>query len=236
MVIAGVLSVIGGVALVGIVAIALRKVNAGKKRALVVAGLLPTFGFAYLFVCILVFSIWSSMRGRDWGWGDTWDTPIVDDYHLMMIDVMDNGTIYNRADPSVYRDGSVAGSSRRRDVIFGVRRLEVRSPYLIGTASPDTSMEYPVRSPEKLFFILDTRNGSRTDEPSLAALQQAVEKSSGPLRLESVEAVYGRLRYDSLDLVPVIVLGVPPVAAFGFLFWVLLKLRASGKSVVLHEI
>ena len=57
-----------------------RRVGNGRKRALVTAGLLPFAALAYTFVCVIVFSVWSSARGRDWGWGDTWEVPLIGSY------------------------------------------------------------------------------------------------------------------------------------------------------------
>ena len=228
--IAGILSVLGGFVMVGLVAFLLRGVRSGKKRALAIAGLLPAAGFAYLFACTFAFSIWSAARGRDWGWGDTWDTPILGSYHLMMIDVTDNATIYNSADPKVYSDGSVTSSPGDKDVVFGVRRLEVRPPYLIGTAAPDASVEYPVKSPETLFFILDTRNGKQTDEPSLAALQAKAQGMGGPLRLKSVYAVYSDFRYGWIDLIPLTFFAIPPMFTLFWLLRALMRLRATRSA------
>jgi hypothetical protein len=217
----------GGLSLAGLVAFLTRGVKLGRKRALVISGFLPALGFAYLFACVLVFSVWSSARGRDWGWGDTWDTPILGSYHLMMIDVTDNATVYNRSDPRVYHNGSVAGSPGQQGAIFGVHRLEVRGPFLFGAASPETFMQGGISPPETLFFILDTRSGIRTDEPSLIALGAAAQPLGGPLKLEPVSAIYSHYRYGMIDLIPVIAFAVPPLTALILLARALLRLRAT---------
>jgi len=227
MIVATILCVIGGLILAGLVSIILRGVESGRIRAILIAGFLPAAAFAYLFGCLLVFSIWSSARGRDWGWGDTWDTPILGDYHLMMIDVTEQGTVYNRTDSRAYREGSVSSAPGDRGVIFGVRRLEVRPPYLIGAASPEAFMEYPVKSPETLFFILDTRSGQRKDEPSLTELETAAQQLGKPLKLQSVNSVYGAYRYGWIDLIPLVAFAIPPFAALIWLVRELLKLRAK---------
>src|SRR5580658_6042836 len=95
--VAFVLSVLGGGALVAIVAWLLRGIATGRGKALLIAGCLPALGFFYMFICVIVFSIWSTSRGRDMGWGDSWDTPILGNYHLVMIDLTDIGTICNSA-------------------------------------------------------------------------------------------------------------------------------------------
>lgn len=223
---AGILSVFGGLLLGWLVAFFLREVPTGRNRAIIIAGVLPAVGFAYLFGCVLLFSIWSAARGRDWGWGDTWDTPILGSYHLMMIDVTDQATVYNRADTRVYSNGSVASAPGDPDVIFGVRRLEVRPPYLIGAASPEAFMEYPLKSPETLFFVLDTRSGARKNETSLDLLENDARRIGGPLKLESVNTVYGRYRYGGVDLFPLIAFSVPPLAILMWLTRAVLRLRA----------
>ena len=107
-IVATILSAAGGAILRAIVSAYTEGVQLGRKRALTIAGFLPAACFAYLFCCVMVFSVWSASRGRDWGWGDTWDTPIAGDYHLMMIDVTDNATIYSRSDRGAYSgEGSV---------------------------------------------------------------------------------------------------------------------------------
>lgn len=63
--VAGVLSVLVGLAMIGLVSILLRGVPTDKRRSLKIAGFLPAAGFTYLFACILAFSIWSAARGRD---------------------------------------------------------------------------------------------------------------------------------------------------------------------------
>jgi hypothetical protein len=229
-----VLSVVGGLLLAGLVASLTRGVKTGRNRALFWAGFLPAIGCAYLFLCVVVFSIWSSARDRDWGWGDTWDTPILGSYHLMMIDVTDNAAVYNRADPRVYNGGSVAGSPGQHGVVFGVRRLEVRSPFLMGTASPETFEQDAMRSPERLFFILDTRSGTRTDEPTLAALENSALRLGGPLKLEPVDAIYWRYRYGIIDLIPLFIFTIPPLAALFVFTRAILKLRATRDSLVLN--
>ncbi|MGD0631876.1 MAG: hypothetical protein ABR987_21295 [Terracidiphilus sp.] len=161
------------------------------------------------------------------GWGDSWDTPILGDYHLMMIDVTDQGTVYNRADPSVYRGSSVGWHPGQQDVIAGVRRLEVRPPFLFGAANPETRMADSETSPETVFFVLDTRNGTRTDESTLAALEADAKRSGGVLKLEPVDVIYGRYRYGKADLIPLILFSVPLLIALFLLTWRLIKLRAT---------
>jgi hypothetical protein len=228
--VAGVLSVVGGLCLTGLVAFLTRGVGLGRRRALWIAGALPAAGFAYLFGCVVVFSIWSIARGRDMGWGDSWDTPILGDYHLMMIDVTDQGTVYNRADPSVYGGGSVDWRPGQQDVISGVRRLEVRPPFLFGAANPETFMGVPEKSPKTVFFVLDTRSGTRTDEPTLAVLEADAKRSGGPLKLEPVDVVYGRNRYGKGDLIPVVLFAVPFLIALFILARALFRLRATRSS------
>ncbi len=210
---AGVVAVIGGWALSRLVRILTRGVQPDERRmrAIRIAEFIPACGFAYLFLCLGLFSIWSTARGRDMGWGDSWDTPILGGYHLTMVDVTEQGSI-RLAD---------------RDVVSGVRRLEVRPPYIFGTASPQAVTEEPIVSPETLFFVLDTRTGTRADAASLDALQNAALKSGEPLRLESVEAVYGHYRYQRAELIVLVIFAIPPFIAAWFFFRLLIRVRSA---------
>ncbi len=228
------LSLAGGALLVKVVALLTVRVRVGQKRALSIARVLPALGFAYLFLCILIFSFWSTARGRDWGWGDTWDTPILGNYHLMMIDVTDQGTIYDRADPNVFQNGSVMGGGpAQKNVIFGVRRFEVRPPFLLGEASPNTFTESPTTPPQTIFFVLDTRDNSREDAPNLAALQaRARQMPGGPLQLQPVNVIYKRFRYTWPDLIPVLLFTIPPLVALLWLTRALLRLRRKREPLL----
>jgi len=216
----GTFSIVGGFAFWLLARWLLLGIPVGLERASIIAGALPLAGFAYLFGCVLVFSVWSGARGRDWGWGDTWDTPILGNYHLAMIDVTDQGMVCYQPIRNAMAD---AGPS----IADGVRRLEVRPPYLIGAAAPNTITEYPHTSPETLFFMVDTRSGARRDFKTLAALDSAAQQLGGPLRLESVNTIYNRYRYQLIDLIPVCLLAIPPLIGFIFLFRAFLRLRAT---------
>lgn len=233
----GILSLIGGLVLAGLVSLLTRGVESGRKRAIFIAGCLPAIGCGYLFVCLVIFSAWSLARGRDMGWGDSWDTPILGSYHLQMIDLTDEATVYNQSDSRVYQDGQVRGSSDDPGVIFRVRRLEVRPPFLFGTASPDAAFtERPIKSPETLFFVLDTRSGTRTNDPTLNALQADAQRFGGPLKLEPVDVVYSRYRYGKADLIPGIAFAIPPLIALFFLTRALIRLRATRQQAATDSI
>jgi hypothetical protein len=200
-----ILSAAGGAILVTIVAFLTRRITQGRRRALTIAGLLPAAGFAYLFCCVIAFSVWSISRNRDWGWGDTWDTPIIGNYSLMMIDVPDEATLYNRQAPNTYNGSSA---------IQGVNLLEVRGPILLGTAN-------------NLFFILHTDTEVRQDFTSLNALSAEAQRLGRPLHLEPVDTIYGRYRYTKIDLIAVVLFMVPPIVLAFFLIRSLLRLIRS---------
>ena len=223
-----ILGAIASAALVAIVAGLTRRVTKGRKRALVTAGALPFAGLAYMFVCVIIFSVWSSARGRDWGWGDTWEVPLLGSYRLMMIDVTDKGTVYDSSDPNVSHAGSVYGSAKDRDALFGVRRLEIRPPFILGAAATDHFLSSDQNPQETLFFQMDTRNRTRIDKPTLADLEQITGKTT----LKPVDEVYGSLRYTKLDLIPLMLFAVLPIAAGWYLLRALSRLRARAIAAV----
>ncbi len=228
--VACVLAVGGGLALSGAVAFSLPGLHTERQRAIRIARWVPAMGFAYLFICVAGFSLWSSARGRDVGWGDTWQTPVLGNYSLRMVNVTDAGTIFDRTDPDLGPRGSMARALGHRDFILGVRRMEVRGPYLLGTASPDAVPDEPRKGAETLFFILDTRTGLRTDLDSLAALQTAAQGFGGPLKLESIKAVYLRYRYGKADFIPLVAFAILPGVGLWFLMRWFRRLRADGGS------
>jgi hypothetical protein len=230
---ATVLSVVGGAVLSFFVRLLTRRVSNGRKRATTIAALLPAAGFAYLFCCIMVFSAWSLARGRDMGWGDSWDTAILGNYNLMMIDVTDHATLYNHADKKVSDgNGSVSWGPGTKDVIEGVRRIEVQDPYIIGAAGPDDFGHEDKPSPEDRFFVMDTRSNERIDYSSLAELEMAARKLNAPFALESVDAVYEKHRYSWGDFVLVAVFAVPPLFIGWFLVRALWYLRRRADEGV----
>jgi len=223
-------SVVGGLVLAGLVALLTRGVTNGRKRAITIAGLLPAAGFVYLFCFVMAFSIWSALRGgRDMGWGDSWEAPILGNYSLMMIDVTDHATIYNRIHRS---EDSLQYGPDTRDVVADVRRLEVCAPYLIGAAGPDDFGHEGSPSPEDRFFILDTRSNTRTDYASLSELEHAAKALNLPFALQTVDAVYENARYTWPDLIPLIIFALPALGVALVLIYALLRLRAKRDKVV----
>jgi hypothetical protein len=222
------LAVGGGLALSGTIAFFSGRAANDRRRAVHIARWMPAMGFAYLLLCLLAFSGWSTLRGRDRGWGDTWQTPVLGNYSLRMVAVTDHGTIFDRTDSEISSRGSIGSTLGHRDVIFGVRRLEVRAPFLLGTAAPGLSTGAS-HDPETLFFILDTRTGNRIDEDSLPALEAAAEKLGGPLNLRPVKEIYGQLRYGKADLIPLFAFVIPPVLGSWLLGRWFLRLRREDR-------
>lgn len=223
-VVGSVLGALASAVLVAIVSGLTRRAIAGRKRAMVTAAVLPFAGLAYMFVCVIIFSVWSSARGRDWGWGDTWDIPILGTYHLMMIDVTDRGTVYDKSDPRVAHGSSVGGGPNDQDAIFGVRRLELRPPYIIGAAATESFTSFEEKPAETIFFRMDTRNRTRIDKASLNELEQITGKTN----LKPVDAVYSSLRYSKVDLIPLFVFSILPIATIWYLLRALLRMRATA--------
>ncbi len=234
---ATVLSVIGGAVLGGTVWLLTRKLIRGRKRAITIAALLPAAGFAYLFCCVAIFAIWSMAQGKDMGWGDSWDTAVLANYNIEMIDVTDHGVLYNRADKNVSDgDGSLHFNPSDRDVIDGVRRLQVADPYIFGAVGPDDFARQGAPSPENRFFIMDTRSNSRTDYPSLADLDNAARSLRSPLALQPTEAVYNQHRYSRLDLLLGGLLALPPIVVAIILVRLLIGLYRPKPAPSFHHI
>src|SRR5262249_52939879 len=86
----------GMVVLGGAAALLTRGVVKGRRRAIVAACLFPLLCLAWggaVFVGQAIIN--ESVLHRDAGIGDTWRCPLPNGYQIMMIDVTDQGWVYN---------------------------------------------------------------------------------------------------------------------------------------------
>ena len=88
---------------------------------------------------------------RDLGLGDTWHAPLPNGYQIMMIDVTDQGWVYN---PKT-QPGSAVGEPA--DAVAGVRNLQVAGRYILGSADSKT-FEHLGKDTNQVdtYFLMDT--------------------------------------------------------------------------------
>lgn len=221
----GMLLACAGAAVLGVAtALLTRGVERGRSRAIVVASLFPFIslgwgGAVFAFQAVVN----EGLLHRDPGLGDTWHCPLQNDYQLMFIDVTDQGIVYNpKTQPAA------DGVADQEDAVYGVRRLQVAGPYILGGADTH-SFEHSGEESDRVdsYFVLDTRTGRRTTMPNYDALRTAALQLGVQTKLEPIYSIYSRYRFTWFDVFAGLLFCIPPAAGFSLLIWWILRLRKS---------
>lgn len=164
---------------------------------------------------------------RDPGAGDTWHCPLSNGYQLLMLDITDQGIVYNpRTQPNE------DGVADQEDAVSSVRRLQVAGPYIFG--GTDThSFEHLGKESDRVdsYFMLDTRTGKRTILPDYDALRTAAGQLGVQLDLEPIYNVYSRYRFTWFDVFAGLLFCIPPAAGSLLLIWWIFRLRKSREPI-----
>ena len=117
-----VLAVIGALVLASAAALLTRGAGNGRRRAIIAAGLFPfaclAWGGSMFFFQALVNE---GLLHRDPGADDAWKTPLPNGYAILMIDVTDQGWVYN---PKTQGSDSAVGE--QEDAVAGPKRTDRR--------------------------------------------------------------------------------------------------------------
>jgi hypothetical protein len=140
-----------------------------------------------------------------------------------MIDVSDEGTVYN---PKT-QPGEVVGD--QEDSVSGVRELQVAGPFIYGGIDSDYSKHFgqPSASVNR-YFVLDTQTGKHVDFDTEGKLRDAASRSGAQLRLEPVFDVYRRYRFTWFDYVAGALLIAFPISGVYVLVTRIVRIRRSG--------
>ena len=223
-VIGSILASIGFVVFGGTTAFLTRGVREGRKKAILAASAFP---FSCLIWAGVVFIFQAAVNvgllHRDAGLGDGWDCPLPNGYAIEMIDVTDQGTVYNPKTQTV--SGVVSGQN---DVANCVRIMQVTPRYILGGLD-SKAYNYLGSNSDQLdgYFILDTQAGTRTDIPTLDALRLSAASLGIQLNLEPIETVYDHYRFTWFDVVSAFLLIVPPLIVAGLMVRWIVRLRRS---------
>jgi len=121
LVVGSVFAVTGATTLAGSTSRLTRGATNGRRKIIIAAGLFPFVclcwaGLIFLFQALVN----EGLLHRDLGLGDTWHAPLPNGYQILMIDVPDQGLVYNpKTQPG-------PGVSEREDAIDGVRNVQLR--------------------------------------------------------------------------------------------------------------
>jgi hypothetical protein len=195
-----------------------------RERAVRFASLLP-FGCLVWAAAIFVFQavVNTTLLHRDLGLGDSSYCPLPNGYALLMIDVNDQGTVYN---PKT-QPGVAVGD--QEDAISGVRELQIAGPYIFGGFDSDYSKHFGQDSPSvNRYFVLDTQRGKQVDFDTEGKLRDAASRSGAQLRLEPVFDVYRRYRFTWFDYMTGVILIAFPIFGVAVLLRRIARIRSSG--------
>lgn len=206
------------------VALLTRGVGRGRRRAIVAAVAYPFACGAWAAVLFVVQAVINeSVLHRDVGIGDTWHCPLPNGYQVMMIDVTDQGTVYN---PKTQRSSD--GVSSQDDAVFSVRTLQVAGPLIFGGADTKAFKHLAdATKPIDSYFVLDTRLGKRKEFPDLQQLRAEAQRAGVVLNLEPIATVYGRYRFSWFEVVVGVLFVVPVLSGVTLIVRSVVRLRRT---------
>jgi hypothetical protein len=159
---------------------------------------------------------------RDLGLGDTWHAPLPNGYQIMMIDVTDQGWVYN----PMTQPGS--GVGEREDAVAGVRNLQVAGRYILG-ATDSRAFENLGKDTNQVdaYFLLDTQLGKQTQFQNYEALRRrALELGIEP-NLQPINTIYSKFRFGWFDVLAGLLFCMPPVIGVVVLVGWIVRLRRT---------
>lgn len=222
-----ILACVSGLVLGGVTAFFTQGFQKSRRRAIVLASAFP---FACLGWAGLIFIFQALVNGfvlhRDAGLGDTGECPLPNGYEITMIDVTDQGWVYN---PKTQIDG---GIGEREDAVAGVRTVQVAGRYIFGAADSHLS-DFGKPTDVDLYFVLDTNTGKRTQFKQYDDLRRAASQLGFQLRLEDIETVYSKYRFTWFDVLVGVLVVLPPAAYFFILARWIVKLHKAGHAIPL---
>jgi hypothetical protein len=217
-----VISVTGSLIFGGAVTLFTRGVSRGRRWAVMSAFAFP-FLCAGWFAAIFLFQaiVNETLLNRDLVLGDTWHARLPNGYQVMMIDVTDQGWIYN---PKTQGVSGVVGD--QEDAVPGVRIVQVAGSYILGGVDSQ-HFEHLGKDTGQVdsYFLLDTQTGKKAVLASYDALRDAALRVGIQPHLEPIDTVYSRYRWTWFDTLVAILFFIPPLIGFLLLIWWVIRLR-----------
>ena len=204
-----------------------RGVANGRRKVIIAASLFPFecliwAGVVFVFQAVIN----EGLLHRDVGLGDTWHAPLPNGYEIMMIDVTDQGWVYNpKTQPSD------SGVTEGEDAVSEVRTIQIAGPYILGGVDSKAFEHLGTESNNvDLYFLLDTRTGNRTQFGNFEALRAGALKSNIEADLQPINAVYAKYRFSWFDVFAGLLFCVPVVLGATVLTRGILRLRRTRFS------
>lgn len=219
-----VVCVVGGAIFGSAATFLTRGVRPSSGRVVRAASLFPVVCLGWAATIFVVQGVMNeTLFDRDFGIGDTWRCPLPNGYALMMIDVTDQGWVYN---PKTEGSNGIVGE--REDSIPGVRLLQVSGQYILGGF--DSSFPGNLGSNDSKvdsYFLLDTSRGKRTEFSTFEALRGAATQVGIQPSLETIDVIYSRFRFTWFDVVVWLLIFAPPLMGTLFLVRWIIRLRKT---------
>jgi hypothetical protein len=152
-----VLASIAALALAGATTLLTRRVPARRRRTILAAAVFPFICFGW-GACVFAFQavVNEVLLDRDLGIGDTWHAPLPNGFEIVMIDVTDQGWLYNpKTQPG-------SGIGEQEDAVSGVRKVQVAGRYILGGTDSKSFAHLGPSENVDSFFILDTATARQT--------------------------------------------------------------------------
>jgi energy-coupling factor transporter transmembrane protein EcfT len=222
-----VVAAIGAATLGCAAALLTRGVTNGRRKVIIAASLFPFVCLSWggaIFVLQAVVN--EALLHRDLGLGDTWHAPLPNGYQIMMIDVTDQGWVYNpRTQPN-----SAVGE--REDAIAGVRNVQIAGRYILG-ATDSKAFEHLGKDTNQVdaYFLLDTQLGKRTQFQNYNELRQSALELGMEPNLQPINTVYSKFRFSWFDVVAGLLFCLPPVIGVLLLIRWIVRLRRTRASL-----
>jgi hypothetical protein len=205
-----------------------RGVANGRRKVIIAASLFPIVclgwgGVMFVFQAVVN----EGLLHRDLGLGDTWHAPLPNGYQIMMIDVTDQGWVYN---PKTQPD---SGVGEREDAVAGVRDVQVVGRYILG-ATDSKAFEHLGQETNQVdaYFLLDTRLGKQKQFQNYNALRQSALELGIEPNLQPINTIYSKFRFSWFDVVAGLLFCLPPViGGLVLVFWIVQLRRTRPPSL-----
>jgi hypothetical protein len=206
-------AIVGSIALVAFVALLTRKVTTGRRKAIIVAALLPFCVWGFLGFAVFGYSAWCiAIRDVDPGFGDGWWVPLAHGYYLQMIDTDEHPFITGPDDPNV-------------EIFSDLSGVQLDKQLVLGSSTKDANSR---------FFLINTVTRDTRQFPNHEALEAAAhDLGVAQVRLESPQGFYRRRRFTLADLAAVALIVIVPAwvgLTLSFRLWRLRQTGGGGRS------
>jgi hypothetical protein len=206
----------------GTTAFLTRRATRWRRSAIVVACLFPFACFAWAGAVFMFQALVNEgLLHRDPGLGDSWHCPLPNGYSLLMIDLTDEGWVYDPKTQIV--PDSV---SDQDDAVPDVRTLQIAGRYILGGRSAGMTRRSDENGDQvNSYFLLDTAAGKYKTFATYEQLRDASLQHGIQPTLEPIYQVYSRYRFTWFDVFVGFLFCAPPLVSGSLLLRWVLRLR-----------